>query len=51
MDLDLNQPNLRNMPFPDGPVDGDVFFHREIVCYYHGAKQTWECRRNIEDRK
>jgi hypothetical protein len=42
----------RNLPFPEeGPQDGDVFFHKDIVCYFHGAKQTWECRRNTEDRQ
>ena len=50
--MNSDSKQIKNLPFPEeGPVDGDVFFHKEIVCYYHGAKQTWECRRNIEDRK
>ena len=48
----MKEKDLKNLPFPDeGPQDGDVFFHREIVCYYHADKKTWECRRNLEYRQ
>lgn len=44
--------NLRvNAPFPDGPNDGDVFFHGELVCEFHSDTNTWECwRHSREDR-
>ena len=34
-----------SLPFPDGPIDNDVFFHNEMVCIYRAAINTWECRR------
>jgi len=34
-----------DLPYPNFPVDGDVFFHKEIVCYFHADIKTWECRR------
>ena len=34
-----------SIPFPEGPADGDIFFHGELVCSYLQAKNTWECRR------
>lgn len=34
-----------SLPFPDGPIDKDVFFHNEMVCIYHESTKTWECRR------
>ena len=36
----------KNLPFPEeGPQDGDVFYHGELVCIYRGNSNTWECRR------
>jgi hypothetical protein len=32
-------------PFPDGPVDGDVFFHKDVAYYYRAEINTWEARR------
>ena len=34
-----------SLPFPDGPIDNDVFFHNEMVCIFRAAINTWECRR------
>lgn len=34
-----------SLPFPDGPIDNDVFFHNEMVCIFREAINTWECRR------
>jgi hypothetical protein len=34
-----------SIPFPEGPADKDVFFHKETVCIYHQEKNVWECRR------
>ncbi len=37
---------MSKVPFPEGSTvaDGDVFFHNNVVCYYHKADNTWECR-------
>ena len=29
-------------PFPDGPEDGDTYFHKNLVFYYHESINTWE---------
>ena len=42
--------NLRTAPFPDGPQDGDVMFHNDMVYIYRADIQTWVCRRNLEPR-
>lgn len=40
----------RNAPFPDGPIDGDVMFHNDMIYIYKAAINTWVCRRNLEPR-
>lgn len=41
----------RNTVFPDGPNDGDVFFHGQMVFEYHSSTNTWEgWRHNREDQ-
>ena len=35
----------QSFPFPEGPEDGDTYFHKDLVFYYHGALNTWEVRR------
>ena len=39
---------MSDIPFPEGPQDGDIFFHLDKVCLYHGDSQTWECRNRAE---
>ena len=34
-----------SIPFPDGPIDGDVFFHKDVAYYYRAEINTWEARR------
>ena len=34
-----------DLPWPNFPADADVFFHKDVVCYYHAGINTWECRR------
>jgi hypothetical protein len=34
-----------SISFPEGPSDNTVLFHNEMVCIYHEATNTWECRR------
>ena len=38
---------MSEIPFPSGVQDGDVFFHEDKVCLYHGDVDTWECRSRI----
>ena len=39
---------MSDIPFPEGPQDGDIFFHLDKVCLYHGDSHTWECRNRAE---
>ena len=39
---------MSDIPFPEGPQDGDIFFHLDKVCLYHGDSQTWECRNRAD---
>ena len=38
---------MSEIPFPTSVQDGDVFFHEDKVCLYHGDDNTWECRTRI----
>lgn len=40
---------MAEIPFPSGAVDGTTFFHEDKVCVYHGASNTWECRKVSSD--
>ena len=39
----MNQ--TREFPYPLDPQDGDVVFHRDIICQYYADSNTWNCRR------
>lgn len=34
-----------SIPFPSGPADKDVFFHRDFVCIYSAEHNAWTCNR------
>ena len=36
---------LRNFPYPLEPEDGDVIYHKDIVCQYYASAKTWACTR------
>ena len=40
----------RNFPYPLDPQDGDVVFHKDIVCQYYAESNTWACRRVTENK-
>jgi hypothetical protein len=37
--------NTRYFPYPLDPQDGDVVFHKDIVCQYYADSNTWSCTR------
>jgi hypothetical protein len=41
----MNNPNTRYFPYPLDPKDGDVVFHKDIVCQYYAESNTWSCTR------
>lgn len=41
----MTEQNTRAFPYPPAPEDGDVVFHKDIVCQYYAASNTWSCTR------
>ena len=41
----MTQQETRGFPYPSAPEDGDVVFHKDIVCEYFASSNTWACAR------
>ena len=41
----MTEKNTRTFPYPPNPQDGDVVFHKDIVCQYYAVSNTWSCTR------
>lgn len=39
---------IRSFPYPTDPEDGTVVFHRDMVCQYYSASNTWACSRVLK---
>ena len=44
----MDRPNTKNFPFVPNPVDGDVVFHKNVVCQYYASSNTWACQHIIK---
>lgn len=41
----MTQPQTKSFPYPPAPEDGDVVFHKDMVCEYFASSNTWACAR------
>ena len=37
--------STKGFPYPPEPEDGDVIYHKDIVCQYYASAKTWACTR------